>query len=70
MVPQFCFFQGAARLVLETGKHPGELKDHVCSPEGTTSYAVHSLERAGFRATLMDAVEAGLKRSLELGAQA
>ncbi|XP_001626073.2 pyrroline-5-carboxylate reductase 2 [Nematostella vectensis] len=58
---------GAAKLVLETGKHPGELKDSVCSPEGSTAYAIHSLERAGLRATLMDAVDAALRRTIELG---
>ena len=48
---------GSAKMVLETGKHPGELKDMVCSPAGTTIEAVAALERAGFR----NAVLAGMK---------
>ena len=59
--------QGAAKLVLESDKHPGELKDNVCSPEGATIYAVNQLERAGIRGILMDAVEAAMKRTMELG---
>lgn len=49
---------GSAKLVLETGRHPGELKDMVCSPGGTTIEAVKVLEEKGFRAAVMDAVEA------------
>ena len=61
------FFQGAAKMVLETGKHPGQLKDEVCSPGGTTISAMHSLERAGFRAALIDAVEVATLKARELG---
>ncbi len=49
---------GSAKMVLETGKHPGELKDMVCSPAGTTIEAVQVLEESGFRASLIDAMEA------------
>ena len=49
---------GAAKLVLETGKHPGELKDMVCSPKGTTIEAVKRLEECGFRSAIMAAMQA------------
>lgn len=57
---------GAARMVLETGQHPGVLKDQVTSPGGTTIAGIHALERGGLRATLMDAVQAAALRSAEL----
>ncbi len=57
---------GAAKLVLETGKHPGELKDMVCSPGGTTITALHELEKAKLRATLMRAVEVATEKSRAL----
>ncbi len=49
--------QGSAKMVLETGKHPGELKDMVCSPAGTTIAAVKVLEATGFRSSIMQAME-------------
>jgi pyrroline-5-carboxylate reductase len=58
---------GAARLVLESGVHPAQLKDRVASPGGTTIAGLHQLEQGGFRATLMAAVEAATIRSKELG---
>lgn len=58
---------GAAKLVLESGEHPGRLKDQVTSPGGTTIAGVHALEKGGFRGTVMDAVEAATRRSRELG---
>ncbi len=57
---------GSAKMVLETGKHPGELKDMVCSPGGTTIQAVKVLEEMGFRASVMDAIEACIETSKQL----
>jgi len=58
---------GSARLLIETGEHPGRLKDQVTSPGGTAIAGLHTLEAGGLRTTLMDAVEAATKRSQELG---
>ena len=58
--------KGAAELLLSSGKHPGELKDAVCSPGGTTIVGVHALEDGGFRALAMDAVVSAYQRTLEL----
>jgi pyrroline-5-carboxylate reductase len=60
---------GAAKLQLETGEHPGRLKDMVTSPGGTAIAGLHTLEAGGLRRTLIDAVEAASTRSAELGAQ-
>jgi pyrroline-5-carboxylate reductase len=60
---------GAAKLQLETGEHPGRLKDMVTSPGGTAIAGLHTLESGGLRRTLIDAVEAAATRSAELGAQ-
>ena len=57
---------GAARMVLETGLHPGVLKDQVTSPGGTTIAGLHAMERGGVRGALIDAVEAASRRSAEL----
>lgn len=58
---------GAAAMVQETGKHPGELKDMVASPGGTTIAGIAALEGGAFRGTVIQAVEAAWHRSLELG---
>ena len=54
---------GSAKMVLETGKHPAELKDMVCSPGGTTIEAVKVLEEKGFRAAVIDSIEACVNKS-------
>ncbi|XVF75973.1 hypothetical protein PTKIN_Ptkin13bG0230400 [Pterospermum kingtungense] len=57
---------GAASMAIKSGKHPGQLKDDVTSPGGTTIAGIHELEKSGFRGTLMNAVVAAAKRSQEL----
>ena len=54
---------GSAKLALETGKHPGELKDMVCSPSGTTIEAIIELENNGFRSSVIKALEKCAKKS-------
>ena len=60
---------GSAKLLIETGEHPGRLKDQVTSPGGTAIAGLHTLEAGGLRTTLMNAVEAATNRSRELGAK-
>ncbi len=57
---------GTAKLALETGQHPGVLKDAVCSPGGTTIQGVRQLEEGAFRGTVMNAVIAAYEKTLEL----
>jgi len=59
---------GSARMVLETGQHPGALKDMVTSPGGTTIEGLHELEKGKVRAALMSAVRAATEKSKKLGA--
>ncbi len=60
---------GSAKLLLESGEHPGRLKDMVTSPGGTAIAGLHTLESGALRKTLIDAVEVATLRSAELGAQ-
>lgn len=57
---------GSAALALESGKHPGELKDAVCSPGGTTIQGVRVLEKSGFRSAVMEAVIAAYEKNFDL----
>ena len=58
---------GAAEMVLQTGIHPGQLKDNVCSPGGSTIAGVKALEDGAFRSTVMNCIQAATKRNSELG---
>ena len=58
---------GSAKLILESGQHPGALKDAVCSPGGTTIQGVRALEEGGFRGTVMKAMEACAKKNHAMG---
>ena len=61
--------KGSAAMLLETGKHPGQLKDEVTSPGGTTIEAVKVLEKGNFRGTVMDAVTACAKKSRKMAGE-
>ena len=58
---------GTAKMVLESGQHPGPLKDAVCSPGGSTIQGVRTLEQRGFRGAVMDAVIAAYGKNKEMG---
>ena len=58
---------GAAEMVLQTGQHPGALKDAVCSPGGSTIAGLKALEDGSFRSTVMNCIQAATKRNGELG---
>jgi pyrroline-5-carboxylate reductase len=60
---------GSAKLLLDTGEHPGRLKDMVTSPGGTAIAGLHTLESGALRKTLIDAVEVATRRSAELGGE-
>lgn len=57
---------GAARMVLETGRHPAQLRDEVTSPGGTTIAGIYAMEKRGLRAALIDGVKACLDKSDEM----
>ena len=59
---------GSAKMMLDTGKHPGELKDMVCSPAGTTIEAVRVLEEMGFRSAVIEGTSACIEKSAQMNA--
>lgn len=59
--------EGAAQMFLQSGKHPGELKDAVCSPAGSTIVGIQALEQHGFRGAVMDCIIAAYQRNKTLG---
>ncbi len=59
--------EGAAKMLLSTGQHPGELKDAVCSPGGSTIVGIQTLESQGFRGAMIDCIQAAYRKNKELG---
>ena len=59
--------EGAAQMFLQSGKHPGELKDAVCSPAGSTIVGIQALEQHGFRGAVIDCILAAYRKNKELG---
>lgn len=64
--PQCRSAQGTAKMLLQKGQHPAQLRTDVCTPGGTTIYGLHALEQGGLRAATMSAVEAATCRAREL----
>ena len=58
---------GSAKLVLESGEHPGTLKDRVCSPGGSTIVGVHALENGAMRSAVINAVVSAYEKTVDLG---
>ncbi|MBU3144469.1 pyrroline-5-carboxylate reductase [Clostridium sp. CF012] len=58
---------GAAKMVIETGEHPGKLKDNVCSPGGATIAAVYTLEKNNFRGSVISAMESCSEKAIKMG---
>lgn len=65
-LPQHAPPQGTAKMLLQKGQHPAQLRTDVCTPSGTTIYGLHALEQGGLRAAAMSAVEAATCRAKEL----
>ena len=59
-------FKGAAKMYLETGQHPGALKDSVCSPGGTTLAGLRTLENGALRGLIMDTIERAHDKAVQL----
>ena len=57
---------GAAKMVMDTGKHPAVLKDEVCSPGGATICGIHELEKGSLRSTLINAIDGATNRIKEM----
>ena len=64
---QMVYFAGAAEMFLATRQHPAVLRDEIVCPAGPTSYAIHQLEKGGFRNTIINAIEATTLRYVDCG---